>query len=301
MNKVIHDLASERSPHNLWQISQVMAFTVEELERPMTNWIDLIADHKRIGAGDEAAFRATANGIRAYIQAKAGTTPRSRVADKQIVVDTVAVSVRPAVNLLELASGKVNFGTLAMYAAVELANKKTAYIQQVLNAAATSWATPFYGTGAGIVAGTLDPMVQHWMRTGGAAILGDIAGVQKLAPLTGFTASTNSQWGNGIIEEFNRTGRIGTYKGAQVVQFVNPYEPDGVTTVLNKARLYIIPTTMNTDARSLKVVEQGGIITVENTSINELTYEMRMDEHFGAAVVYGLTPTVSVYYDSTLG
>ena len=182
-----------------------------------------------------------------------------------------------------------------------LANKKAAYVQQVLNTAASGWSSPFYGTGSGIVAGTIDPMIQHWMRTGGAAVIGDIAAVQKLAPLTGFTASTNTQWGNGIIEEFNRTGRIGTYRGAQVVQFVNPYLEDGTTTALNKARLYIIPTTMSPDARSLKAVEQGGIISVENTAINELTYEVRMDEHFGAAVVYGATPTVSVYYDSTLG
>ena len=301
MNNVIRTLAADRNPMNLYQIGQVMAYTVEELERPMSNWLDLVADHKRIGAGEEAAFRTTANGIKAFIQAKAGTTPRSRVADKQIVVDTVAVSVRPAVNLLELATGKINFGDLAMYAAVELANKKTAYVQNVLNTAASSFASPFYGTGSGIVAATFDPMVQHWMRTGGAAIIGDIAAVQKLAPLTGFTASTNTQWGNGIIEEFNRTGRIGTYKGAQVVQFVNPYETDGTTTALDKARLYIIPTTMSADARTLKVVEQGGVISVENTSINELTYEVRMDEHFGAAVCYGNTPTVSVYYDSTLG
>ena len=301
MNRVIRDLAADRNPMNLYQIGQVLAFTVEELERPMTNWIDLIADHKRIGAGEEAAFRTTANGIKAYIQAKAGTTPRSRIADKQIVVDTVAISVRPAVNLLELASGKVNFGDLAMMAAVEMANKKAGHIQATLDTAATSFASPFYGTGSGMVAATLDPMVQHWMRTGGAAIIGDIAAVQKLAPLTGFTASTNTQWGNGIIEEFNRTGRIGTYKGAQVVQFVNPYLEDDVTTALGIARLYIVPTTMATDARSLKVVEQGGVISVENTSINELTYEVRMDEHFGAAVVYGTQPTVSVYYDSTLG
>ena len=301
MNNVIKTLAADRNPMNMYQIGQVLAFTVEELERPMTNWIDLIADHKRIGAGDEAAFRTTANGIKAFIQAKAGTTPRSRVADKQIVVDTVAISVRPAVNLLELATGKINFGDLAMYAAVELANKKAGYIQNVLNTAASGFASPFYGTGSGIIAGTFDPMVQHWMRTGGAAIIGDIAAVQKLAPLSGFTSATNSQWGNGIIEEFNRTGRIGTYKGAQVVQFVNPYLEDDVTTALDIARLYIIPTSMSTDARTLKVVEQGGVISVENTSINELTYEVRMDEHFGAAVCYGTQPTVSVYYDNTLG
>lgn len=301
MNNVIKTLAADRNPMNLYQIGQVMAFTVEELERPMTNWLDLVADHKRIGAGEEAAFRTTANGIKAFIQAKAGTTPRSRVADKQIVVDTLAVSVRPAVNLLELASGKLNFGDIAMMAAVEMANKKTQYVQQVLDAAASSWAAPFYGYGAGMIAATIDPMVQHWMRVGGAAIVGDIAAAQKLAPLTGFTASTTTQFGNGIIEEFNRTGRIGTYKGAQVIQTVNPYLSDNTTPVLDISKLYIFPTSMSADARPLKVVEQGGVISVENTSINELTYEVRMDEHFGAAVVYGAAPNVSVYYDSTLG
>lgn len=75
MNNVIKTLAADRNPMNLYQIGQVLAYTVEELERPMTNWIDLVADHKRIGAGDEAAFRTTANGIKAFIQAKAGTTP----------------------------------------------------------------------------------------------------------------------------------------------------------------------------------------------------------------------------------
>ena len=110
-----------------------------------------------------------------------------------------------------------------------------------------------------------------------------------------------TQFSPSVIDEFNNTGRIGTYKGAQIVQTVNPYLPDDVTPVLNISKLYIVPTTMNTDARTLKVVEQGGVISVENTSINELTYEVRMDEHFGAAVVYGVQPTVSVYYDSTLG
>lgn len=299
MNKVIHDLAADPNPMNRYQIAQVLAFTVEELERPMSNWLDLIADHKRIGAGEEPAFRVTANGIRAYIQAKAGTTPRSKVADKQILVETNAISVRPAVNLIELAAGKVDMGTLAMYAAVEMANKKTGYVQQVLDAAAANWAAPFYGSGSGVVKATIDPMIQHWMRMGGAAVIGDIAEVALLAANTGFTASTNTQWGNGIIEEFNRTGRIGTYIGAQVVQVVNPYQLDNVTPVLNTKNLYILPTTLATDARSLKVVEQGGVFSVENTSINDLTYEVRMDEHFGAAIVYGETPALSVYHDSS--
>ena len=52
-------------------------------------------------------------------------------------------------------------------AAQEMSNKEIQYIQEVLNSAASDWSSPFYGTGSGIVKATLmNPMIQHWMRTG---------------------------------------------------------------------------------------------------------------------------------------
>lgn len=107
MNKVIHDLAADPNPMNLYQIAQVVAFTVNELEKPMTNWLDLVSDHKRVGATEDAAFRIRMNNVRAYIQAKGATTARSKVADKQFKVDTVTISTRPSVNLVELQYGRI--------------------------------------------------------------------------------------------------------------------------------------------------------------------------------------------------
>lgn len=299
--KLYASLYNDMNPMNRYMLANLVTFAVERQLPAETNWRSFIADEKQIGDADEAAFRVKKDGIKAFIQADGATTPRTRVAHKQIVLNTVAVSARPVVSLRELRSGKTSMADLVNDAAREMANVENKYIEDVLLTAAATWSAPFYGTGAGVIAATIDPMVQHWMRSGSCAIVGDIAAIQKLAPLTGFTASaTTQQYSSQIINEFNLTGRIGTYKGASVVQFVNPYETNGIDTVMKKRALYIIPTAARVEDRPLKVVRKGNILTVDHTDIDELTYEIRMDEQFGAGIAMGNHPEMSVYVDSTL-
>lgn len=301
-NKVYAELTNEiNNPVAKAMLANLITYAVEMMLPAETDWRRYVADERSIGDADEAAFRVKHDGIKAFIIADGSTTPRTRVAHSQIVLPTVTVSARPVVSLLELRSGKANMGELAADATRKMANVENQYIENVLLTAAATWQTPFYGTGAGVIAATIDPMIQHWMRSGSAAIVGDIAAVQKLAPLTGFTASaTTQQFSPEIINEFNNTGRIGTYKGASVVQFVNPYETDGVTTVMKRRALYIIPTAANAEDRPLKVVRKGNIMNVDHTDIDEMTYEIRMDERFGAGIAIGDHPMMSVYVDSTL-
>lgn len=301
-NKVYAELIENiNNPTAKAMLANLITFAVQEMLPAETDWRRYIADERAISESDEAAFRVTHDGIKAFIIADGSTTPRTRVAHSQIVLPTVVVSARPVVSLRELRAGKVNMGELAAIATRKMANVENKYIENVLQTAAATWSAPFYGTGAGVVAATIDPMVQHWLRSGSAAIVGDIAAVQKLAPLTGFTAAVSTQqFAPEIINEFNTTGRIGTYKGASVVQFVNPYETDGVNTVMKQGALYIIPTAANVEDRPLKVVRKGGIVTVDHTDIDEMTYEIRMDEYFGAGIAIGDHPMMSVYVDSTL-
>lgn len=264
-----------------------------------SNWRSYVADEKQIGDLDQAAFRVRKDGIKAFLQANGSTTARTRVAHNQIVLDTVTVSARPVVSLLDMRSGKIKMSDLVVDATREMARTEDKYIQNVLLQAVTKWASPFYGEGAGIVKTTLNPMIQHWMRTGGCALLGDIAVIQKLAEQTGFTAAAaTQQFAPSVIEEFNKTGRIGTYNGASVVQMVNPYEADGVTPVMEKKALFILPTGVRAEDRPLKVVKRGGLLTVENTNIDDLTYEIRMDQMFGAGIAMGNYPELGVYVDS---
>lgn len=177
-------------------------------------WLGLVADVKQVGWGEKAVFKVRQEGIRAYIQAIGATTARSKIAHRQFSLETIAVSARPMINLFELKTGRVQMSDLIRDAAYEMQLKQVEYIQQVLHAAASTWASPFYATGTGVVKSVLNPMLQHWMRTGNVALLGDITVVSKLAEQTGFTASaTTQQFAPSVIEEVIRTGLIGTYSG----------------------------------------------------------------------------------------
>lgn len=292
------ELYNNPNPMNKYAMSQLITFAVDKRLPAETNWRSYIADEKQIGDTDEAAFRVRNEGIKAFIQADGATTARTRVSHKQVVLDTVIVSARPVVGLRELRAGKTKMSDLVVEATREMANAENKYIENVMLHAASQWSAPFFATGAGIVKTTLNPMIQHWMRSGSAAIVGDISVIQKLAEQTGFTAATGTQqFSPNLIDEFNKTGRIGFYNGASVVQFVNPYEADGITPVMLKDALYIIPTAARVEDRPLKVVRKGNILTVDHTDIDEMTYEIRMDQAFGAGIAMGNYPEISVYLD----
>lgn len=268
--------------------------------KPSTNWLAQVADTKYVGYGEKAAFKVKQAGIRAFIQAKGATPARSKITHKQVTLDTIAVSARPVINTYELKTGRVQMADLIRDAANEMSQKEIEHIQMVLHTAAANWSTPFYGTGSGIVKTVLNPMIQHWMRTGAVSLLGDIAIISKLAEQTGFTASTTTQqYSPSIIDEYVRSGVIGTYYGAKVVNLVNPYLADNVTPQIDTKKLYILPTAAAADMRPLKVVFEGDVQSTESTNIDDLAYEVRLDQYFGAGIVIGKTPCMSVYADSS--
>lgn len=295
------ELYNDPNPMNKYRLAQLVSFAVNEMLPAETDWRKYIADEKRISDTDEALFHVRNKGIKAFIQADGSTTPRTRVAGHNFTLPTVVVSARPVASLRELRAGKTSMSDLVVDATREMANAQNKYIENVLLTAASAWSAPFYGTGAGVVAATLNDMILHWMRSGSAAVVGDIAAIQKLAQLTGFTAATGTQqFSPDIINEYNKTGRIGFYNGASVVQFVNPYEDNGVDTVMEKKALFVIPTAARVEDRPLKVVTKGDVLSVDHTDIDEMTYEIRMDQMFGAGIAMGNYPEMSVYVDSSL-
>ena len=132
-NEMIAELAKEPNPHNRYQIAQLIGFAVNEIVRPKTNWLDQIADTKRVGYGEKAQFKVRLEGIRAYVGAKGGTPARSKVANKTITLDTVAVSARPSVNLVEMQNGQADMAALINDAAYQM---ELAYYQYIQGTAA---------------------------------------------------------------------------------------------------------------------------------------------------------------------
>ena len=119
--KLITELAADPTPHNKYVIGQLVGFTVNEMVKPQTDWWNHVADTKHVNYGEKAAFRVKMDGIRAFIQAKGGTPARSKIAHKQVTLDTIAVSARPVINLYELRTGRVQMADLIRDASNEMA------------------------------------------------------------------------------------------------------------------------------------------------------------------------------------
>lgn len=300
-NKQINLMLADFSPHNRYLIAQLIGFSVTELNKTAPNVFDQIADTKKVGMGDKATFDVTVGVIKAIIQAKGATTPRSKMAAKSVTLDTVSVSARPSLNIIEIMGGRKNMADLIRDAHYQMALKKNAYIQAIFAAAIDNYSSPFYGSGSGFVQATFDPMLMHFRRLGGVALLGDPALLDKVAVATGFTTATSTlQFSQNIIDQYHTNGVIGSYRGAKVVQLANGYSADGTTPILDAGYLYILSTGLSPASRNLKIVEEGPVLSNEETNIDDLSYDVRLDQFFGAAFVIGVVPTMGLYSDTTL-
>lgn len=303
-DKLLKTLASDPNPNNRYQISQLVKFAVNDIIKRDTNYLDMLADVKRVGFGDKAEFETKLPGVKAFIQAKGATTPRTKNARKVVSMETISVSARPVINIVELQNGLANAADLVNDASYQMECAMNGYIANVLTTAAATWSSPYYGTGSGLVKGTLDPMVMNWIRqAGGAVIFGDIAENTKLAALTGFAANgTTQQYAGNIINEQNQNAVIGTYLSAKVVNLTNPLKEDGTDAFLfDSKKLFIIPTGVDAAMRPLKVVFEGDVFSTENTNIDDLSWEIRLDQYFNAGIVKGVRPYLSMYADSSVG
>lgn len=278
-----------------------MAFTVDELQQGELDFLNQIADQKNIGYGDKAVFNMKTGGIKAYIQAKGATTKRSYVADRQVSLETVEISARPAINIVDLRSGHVNMADLIREANREITNKKLAMVEKTLHDAIDDYSSPFYAAGNGIVKNTLDAQLAYFRRLGPVTILGDQAAVAQLAPVAGMAmnAGTNTDVftarSAGMLDEANANGFIGRYNGAAVVSLANTYFAGTTTPVLATDWLYLIPGGMSSDQRNLKIVNEGGVNAFESQNIDDLVYEIRLDTWFGCGFVSGKIPTIGAY------
>ncbi len=303
LTKAVEDevkrLASSRSPEDMFTLSELIRYPVNEIVNAPINFLSEIADVKRVAYGDKAVFDVELDGIFAFIQAKGATTRRSKIASNAVTLETIASSVRPSMNILDLQYGRISMPRLITKASYELELAQLGYIQSVMTSAAAGWVTPYYGTGKGLIKNVLDPMIDRWMRTGGATIIGDISQVAQLAELTGFTAWTGgTQFSPDIINEQNRNGFIGWYRGARVVRMTNPFIAGSDNLALDPSNLYIMPNSADPSMRPLKVVYEGNLFSLPATHIDDLNHEVRMDQYFGAGIVYGDRPYVSVYHNS---
>ena len=296
--QIVTELAQDLNPQNVHQIGQIVAYTVDELQSKSLDFLGQVADIKNIGYGDKAAFKVRTGGIKAYIQAKGATTARSYIADSQILVDTKEISARPAINIIDLRTGRVQMSELIRQANVAITNKKLIMIESVLHDSIDDFGSPFYATSSGTFnPATFDAQINYFRRLGPVTLLGDLAAVGQLAGHTGMAVSaTGVQFSGGMIEENNNNGFIGRYKGCDVVAMTNAYEEGQTTPILATDWIYIIPGGQSAEMRNLKVVNEGPVNSMASQNIDDRTYEILLDQWFGVAFVVGHNPTSGAHY-----
>lgn len=292
-NQIISEMVSELTPNNIHLIGQTVAYTVEKLQEKALDFLGNVADIKNISYGEKAAFKVRRGGIKAVVQAKGATAPRSYVADSQILVETKEIAARPAINIIDLRTGRVQMADLIREANEAITEKKLKMAQQVLHASIATFGSPWYAQSITTLnQAALDAQLQHFRRFGPVTLLGDMAIVSQLAGFTGMAVnSTSMQYSGNLIDERNNNGFIGNYNGCAVVGMTNAYEDDGVTPVLNPNWLYILPGGQTAEARNLKLVNEGGINSMSSQNIDDRVYEVLLDCWFGAAFVTGRNPT----------
>lgn len=270
-NKICVELASDLNPHNRHEIAQTIAYTVNELQQKELDFLGRVADIKNIAYGDKAAFRVKTSGIKAYLQAKGSTTARSYVTDHQVLLETEEISARPAINIYDIRTQRVNMADLIREANKEMTNKKLLKIEHVLQDAIDNYSSPFYASSTGgLNKAAFDAQLMYFRRLGPVDILGDIAAVSQLAPLTGMAMSSAlTQHSENQINEMNENAFIGKYNGCNVLAMTNTYEEGKTTPILDPDWLYIIPGGMTGDARNLKVVNEGNVNAFESQNIDD--------------------------------
>ena len=292
--QICSEMLQDLNPASAHRIAQTVAFTVDELQQKSLDFLGNVADIKNVGFNEKAAFKVKDHSIKAVIQAKGATTPRSYVADHQILVDTEEISARPALNILDLLSGRVNMADLIREANDAMTKMKLQKVERVLHASISTYGSPWYAKSTGgLNQAALDAQLQHFARLGVVNILGDLAAIGQIAPFTGMAVNANPtmQYSGAMLDENNQNGFIGRYRGANVIQMMNAYDDDGVTPILSPNWLYIIPGGQSADARNLKIVNEGTVQSMSAQDINDRVYEILLYSWFGVAFVTGKNPT----------
>ena len=262
------------------EIAQMTAYTVDEALRERTNYIDLIADRKDVDYGEKAIFITELDGLTADITAKGVAPERSTNKRKTETVDTKFVSTRPYIGFMDLATGRINFDRMAEQAADKIDNAIVKELEEVLYNSFSTFASPNYGKGTGVEPSVLDDQIDAFMRLGGVTLVGDVQAIGKITSIDGFDRVPDE-----MIMDFNKNRHFGIYRGANVVQLINPLVRGSLTdTMLRRDLIYIIPTG-SPEMRPLKVLFEGDMVMRERENFEDGSYEMVLGKHFGAKVV----------------
>lgn len=287
VNEFTADLMKNPTPENKYHMAELIRYAVQDGLDERFDYLNAIADNKVVGDADELLFDVNYANAYAVVQAENSTTPMWYPATKSVSLPTVEVASRFRVSMYDIRSGRADLPRLTRMAIAAMESQVAGMVKNVLANYPMS-ASPFYGSGSGVVPATFDPMLRHFQRYGSVNIVGDIEALDALA-----NAANADSWTSGDMKnEFFNNGFIGKYKGANAIQLTGGYEADGITAVNPTDKLFILPGGYESP---LKIGRKGDVLAIEEVHGDTAFYEVSLRQRVGVGFIYGTVPMMGMY------
>lgn len=270
--KLLQEMASTSEGRE--EIAEVIAIYLDQ----NFNKFDIapyLFNYRNFKLGDKPEFRLKKKGVTAYWIAPNSSTPKSRNYQETLSMEFDSLSVRPEALIDELKTGRIQgFAELLGDAKDALQDaivgKVFTILGQVYNATSNSelYIKDTTSLAQASVNKAIDEVVY---RTGGrATIIGDMMLVNQIRDFSGYTDTTK--------DEIMRTGRIGVYRGANIISVSEVKDPSTNKILVPKNRLYVSSQKIGYAGT------YGDSKFGQETSIEDWTWNARIDKEWGATV-----------------
>ncbi|WP_336786947.1 HK97-fold major capsid protein [Paenibacillus sp. MMO-177] len=270
--KLLKEMASTEDGRN--EIAEVIAIYLDQ----NFNKFDIapyIFNYKNFQLGDKPEFRLKKKGIKAYWIAPNSSTPKSRNYQETLSMEFDSLSVRPEVLLDELKAGRVSSLAELLSDAKDalqsaIVEKVFIILGQVYNA--TSNADLFLADTSALSQASVNKAIDEVVyRTGGrATIIGDMKLVNQIRDFSGYTDTTK--------DEIMKTGRIGVYRGANIMSVSEVKDEATGKILVPQNRIYVVSQKLGYAGT------YGDSKFGQESSIEDWTWNARIDKEWGATI-----------------
>lgn len=259
---------------------QELAETVKIALEDVYNKFDIIPllfDVKHFRLGDKPMFKTHKKGIKAYWTAPNAYVPKSQNYDTEIFMQFESLGVRPECFLSDLKTGRVDsFASLISDGrdALEIAILHKIYelLAQVYNATGDFSEQHSTATNA-LTKPVLDKAInQVRKKVGGAPTI--IADYDLCTQIEGFDGFTEI-----ALEEIRTYGLLGKYRGCNIVYLPEILDPVTQESIVPTDKLFVV-------GRKVGIYgDYADMDFMQETSINDKSWNCRIDKELGMAIV----------------
>ena len=156
----------------------------------------------------------------------------------------------------------------------------------------------------------VDSAISKLRRVSGQppVIYGTYTMVEQMEKWQGWDdGSGTNMFSDELMDEVRRTGFVGIYRGCLIMRINEGIDEDKVVTDLSGKKwfgteipegiMYIVPTTLRSEADKVMHFAVGNLKTMQGTNVNDATIGQRFDMDFGATIIPTSLPFTAVLGD----